>query len=69
VDVNPLTMGVEIAIVYGPVPPLVVYVTEIGIPTVAAIVSGPLITSTGIVDVTVKVILVVALALSVTVIV
>jgi hypothetical protein len=68
--IKPLSMGAEIVITYGPVPPLAVYaVGVIGVPTVAEIVPGPVIASTGMVDVTVKVILVVALALSVTVIV
>jgi hypothetical protein len=70
VAVKPLSMGAEIVIVYGAVPPLAVYAVEgIGVPTKAVIVADPLITSAGMVDVTVKVMLVVALALSVTVIV
>jgi hypothetical protein len=70
VAVKPLSIGAEMVIVYGPVPPVAVYdAGVIGVPTIAEIVEGPLITSTGIVEVIVKVILAVALVLSVTVIV
>ena len=70
VAVKPLPMGVEIVIVYGPVPPLTVYEAGvIGVPTIAEIVEGPLMTNAGIVELIVKVILAVALVLSVTVIV
>jgi hypothetical protein len=68
--VKPLSIGAEIVIVYGPVPPLTVYaVGVIGVPAKAEIVAGPLIASAGIVAVSVKETVAVALALSVTVIV
>ena len=43
VAVKPLTIGVEMARVYGPVPPLAVYVAEVAVPTTAEIVAGPVI--------------------------
>jgi hypothetical protein len=70
VAVKPLSIGAEIVIVYGAVPPLAVYVVGvIGVPTRAEIVADPLITSAGIVAVSVKETVAVALALSMTVIV
>jgi hypothetical protein len=69
VAVKPFAMGVEIVIVYGPIPPLAVYVAEIDVPTVAERASGPLINRAGMVELIVNVMLAVALVLSVTVIV
>jgi hypothetical protein len=65
-------MGAEMVITYGPIPPLAMYAAGvIGVPTRAEIVADPLITSAGIVAVSVKETLAVAGvgALSVTVIV